>query len=668
MNKKLIVGYCRLSRDDSNDTSTSIINQKTIINKWANENNLKVDRFYCDDGFTGINFDRPDMKRLIADLNDNKISTIIVKDYSRIGRKGTKVQEFVESLLLSNVRLISINDNYDSLNGEDDFLPIKAWMNEMYVKDVSKKVKQSFQSMSKKGELIINVPYGYVKDPFVKSKYYKDELCAKYVPMIFNWYIEGCGMCRIANKLDEIGAPTSTMIQARRKEMMGLTYKGKVCYHWNAASVSVILKNEFYIGTLCLGKTKSRQIKKKSQPVSKDQWYVFENAHEPLIDKNTFEIAQEIATKRKQHPYRGMKNLNQKYPNVFVGFLKCADCGLNLTSTRRRNGDTRYLCRSYHDKGLKVCTPHAVIDPDIKGVLLEYLRMSRDKLKTTIDSLDDIIKNDISNSDDKFHSVEQLEKELLKANNDLKIIFTQRIQDKSANPNMADIIDQTYNSMQEDKMKLIKSLEIQIKDLKELDKGKDEIKENLTTALSVFDDILKGDNITKKQLSTILDKIIVYEDGDLDIYLKGDLHKILFPSGNNVVLMAKVKKLTKRHKEILGATLEYFDSTNGLLVSPTTARKFLATKNIGIPYSTMVSLFYKLRDDGYIVKNDGYNKGFRLLKTTNDIKNDYFSYTSCLGNSRFSNNKDNLDPQPMNLDTIMIVNSWIRNNTINKKG
>lgn len=220
----MIVGYCRLSRDDGNDQSTSIINQKKIITKWTEDNNMSIDKWYCDDGYTCINFDRPDMKKLIVDLNNNRISTIIVKDYSRIGRKNTKVQEFVENLLLSNVRLISINDGYDSSScGEDDMLPIKAWMNEIYVKDISKKVKQSFQSMFEKGNLIINVPYGYIKDPFVKNKYYVDKETARYVPMIFNWYIEGFGVLHIVKKLTDIGAPTATVkmkkLSRRHKEI-----------------------------------------------------------------------------------------------------------------------------------------------------------------------------------------------------------------------------------------------------------------------------------------------------------------------------------------------------------------------------------------------------------------------------------------------------------------
>lgn len=129
-----------------------------MISEWAKNNKMKIDKWYCDDGYTGYTFDRPDMQKLIADLNNNKISTIIVKDYSRIGRRNTKVQEFVENLLVSNVRLIAINEGYDSNNGEDNMLGVKAWVNEIYVKDVSKKIKQAFHNMFENGNLIIKVP------------------------------------------------------------------------------------------------------------------------------------------------------------------------------------------------------------------------------------------------------------------------------------------------------------------------------------------------------------------------------------------------------------------------------------------------------------------------------------------------------------------------------
>lgn len=658
----MIVGYCRLSKDDHGDESTSIVNQKKIITKFAKEKGLEIDKFYWDDGFTGYNFDRPDFKKMLADLNNNKISTIIVKDYSRIGRKGTKVQDFVENLMITNVRLLSINDNYDSNDGEDDFLPVRAWMNEMYIKDVSRKIKQSFQTMFEKGNLIINVPYGYVKDPFIKNKYYLDELCAMYVPKIFDMYINGLGLVQIAKKLTEMGAPTATMIKKQRKEMMGLTYKGRVCYNWNSSSVSAILQNDFYIGTLSLGKTKAKQIKRRSEPVPKSEWFVFEDAHEPLIDKNTFQLAREVQEKRSKEPYRGFKNNPQKYPNVFTGFLKCADCGLSLTSTRLRSGETRYKCRTYHDHGSAYCSPHAVSESDILGVLLTFLQASRDKLKNTIDSLDDIIKKEVKSNGGNLETIEELEKHLEKANNDLKVMFEQRVQDKVANPSMAELIDKTYNNMQKEKMEQIKSLENQILDHKNVAKNSVEIQSNLTTALSVFDNILTGENITKKQLATILDKIIVYEDGGLDIYLKGNLHKILFPDNEEPVVTAKTKKLSKRHREIFEDVIIYFNDSDPNKISPTAARKYLEKKNIGVKHMTMVNLFNKLIEDGFVEKNEGYNQGFHLTKTPSEIADAYLLYKSCLAIPCFMNNT-------VDLETIFEISNWINDTfkDINKK-
>lgn len=670
MNKKMVVGYCRLSRDDGNDQSTSIINQKKIITKWAQDNGMSIDKWYCDDGYTGINFDRPDMKKLMADLNNNRISTIIVKDYSRIGRKNTKVQEFVENLLLSNVRLISINDGYDSsCCGEDDMLPIKAWMNEIYVKDVSKKVKQSFQSMFEKGNLIINVPYGYIKDPFVKNKYYIDKETARYVPMIFNWYIEGFGVLHIAKKLTDIGAPTATMMMKKRKEDQGLQYNGKVSYNWNSSSVSAILKNDFYIGTLSLGKTKAHRIKEHSKPIDKDEWFTFEDAHEPLIDKNTFKLAQEIAEKRSKHPYRGMRGLSQKYPNVFVGFLECADCGFNMTTTRMRSGETRYICRTYHDHGSAYCKSHAINDSDILEVLIAFLQASRDKLKNTINSLDDIIKKEIKSNGGNIENIKSVEKQLEKANNELEALIMRKVKDTMDNPAMADMLDRTYSKMQKEKLEEIKMLENQITDLKNVARNSVEIQENLTTALSIFDSILSGENITKKQLATILDKIIVYEDGNMDIHLKGNLHKILFPNDEKPMATVKMKKLSRRHKEIFEDLIIYFNDSDHKKVSPTAAMKHMNNRNVGVKYMTVVNLWNQLIEDGSIVKNEGYNAGYSLTKSPGEIADDYLNYKSCLAIPESLNNTDENVNQNMDIETIVNISNWINETfkDINKK-
>lgn len=655
---KLIVGYCRLSRDDGTSESTSIANQKKMISEWAKNNKMKIDKWYCDDGYTGYTFDRPDMQKLIADLNNNKISTIIVKDYSRIGRRNTKVQEFVENLLVSNVRLIAINEGYDSNNGEDNMLGVKAWVNEIYIKDVSKKIKQAFHNMFENGNLIIKVPYGYVKDPFVTNKYYVDKEVARYVPMIFNWYIEGYGILSIAKKLTALGAPTATMLAKRRKEEQGLEYNGKVTYNWNSSSVSAILKNDFYIGTLSLGKTNTKRIKERGELTNKDEWYVFENAHEPLIDKNTFQLAQEAAEKRSQHPYRGMRGMSQKFPNIFTGFLKCADCGFSLTTTRLRTGETRYICRTYHDHGSAFCTSHAVRDSEILGVLFAFLESSRDKLKNTIDSLDDIIKKELKSNGGDLESIDKAEKQLDKANKELEALIMKKVKDTMANPAMEDIIEKTYAKMQKDKMEEIKMLENQIIDLKSVSKSSVEVKENLTTALSIFDSVLLSKTISKKQLATLVDEIIVHENGGLDFHLKGNLHKILFPNQEGAMAHIKDCGLTRRSKEIFGDLMIYLNESDPKKVSPTAATKHMNARNVGVKYTTVMNLWNKLVEDGSIAKNEGYNAGFHLTKTPKEIADDYADYTSCLSIPQLMNNTDK-KVNDISIDILLEISNWV---------
>ena len=218
-------------------------------------------------------------------------------------------------------------------------------------------------------------------------------------------------------------------------------------------------------------------------------------------------------------------------------------------------------------------------------------------------------------------------------------------------------------------MEEIKMLENQITDLKNVAKSSVEVQNNLTTALSVFDSILTGQNITKKQLSTILDKIIVYEDGNMDIYLKGNLHKILFPHNDEPMATLNIKKLSRRHKEIFEDLIIYFNDSDPHKVSPTAATKHMNNRNVGVKYMTVVNLWNQLIEDGSIVKNEGYNAGYSLTKTPSEIANDYLNYKSCLAIPEFLNNTDTNGNDTIDIETIIEISNWINDTfkDINKK-
>ena len=657
---KIVVGYCRLSRDDRDNESSSITNQREIIEKYAAQHNMKVDKFYWDDGVSGYVMDRPYFNEMKRDLNKGVIGTVIVKDYSRLGRHNAKVQLFIENLINSNVRVISINDNYDSIKGEDEMLPFKAIFNERYVKDASRKTKQALRNMQEKGGLVTQVPYGYILDPVVKNKYSVDKRCAMYIQQIFDFYVNGDGLFTIARKLTEANIPTPSMMEKQRLEDLGLTFKGHVTSKWNTGSISNILSNDFYIGTLRCGKTKRTAIRGSSIELPKEEHLVFRDAHESLVDKETFNLAQEIMAKRSIRPYRGI----QKYPNLFTGFLICADCRNRLTTTRSRNGDTRYKCRTYHDLGRGYCTSHAVSESDLLEILFEYLDLCKDKLKIVINSLDDIIMKDVKQYGGDMDTLEFLQAEYDKTAKKTQFLIQERVSKIIQNPEMEDIIEATYESVMQEHYAKLASLKKQIDDHKNVAKNKLNLQKNLESAYSMFLDIIVRKTITKKQLGIILDQIVVHEDGSLEIYLKGNLHKALQPHSNTPEVYTKKHKLTKKQEQVLMGIVEYIQEEkcrNKLFPKKTT--EYLCEHNLGVTYVTVKWIFDKLEADGHIKRNNGYNKGYMLIHETNEIINDYLTYNSCIPAAQFLNNS-------VTLDILFEINDWIESlddNKTNKK-
>ena len=292
------VGYLRLSRDDGEDESTSITNQRAIITDWAAKNGFIITKWYSDDGYSGYSLDRPGFNELREDLNNGKVNVIIAKHLSRIGRRGSAVNLFLENIQEDGKRVITISDGYDTFDERThEMLGIHTWVNEKYIKDTSKSIRTAIDRMQKEGRFICQVPYGYELDPFVKGKYYVDTTCAAYVQEIFDMYLNGYGSKAIAKNFTDRKIPTYWQNVKTRMERRGQIYKGRdVEGIWTANTILKMLRNDFYIGVLTLGKTKRRTINGKKVEQKDEDLIRFEDAHEPLIDKQTFKLAQKEHT------------------------------------------------------------------------------------------------------------------------------------------------------------------------------------------------------------------------------------------------------------------------------------------------------------------------------------------------------------------------------------
>lgn len=377
METKITALYCRLSRDDElQGDSNSIKNQKSILQKFANDQGFRNTEFFVDDGYSGTNFDRPDWQRLIAKAEDGQIGVIIVKDMSRLGRDYLKVGYYTEVLFPGmDIRFIAINNGVDSINQqESDFTPFLNIINEFYAKDTSKKIRAVFRAKGENGKpLSTTPPYGYVKDPNDKNHWIVDEGAAAVVREIFHLCISGYGPTQIAKELRKrrIEVPAEYGKKSGVNVPSAGTRENDDPCRWTTSTVVHILERQEYLGHTVNFKTHRKSYKLKKQIKNdRSEWQVFEHTHEAIIDQETFDIVQRIRDGRRRITPMG------EMP-VLSGMVYCADCGSKLYQVRA-NGWTHeqehMVCATYRKKGRDICPSHQIRNVVIEQLLLEDLR------------------------------------------------------------------------------------------------------------------------------------------------------------------------------------------------------------------------------------------------------------------------------------------------------
>lgn len=425
MDKKITALYCRLSKDDELDNeSYSIINQKEILKKYAEKNHFSNIEFFIDDGFSGTNFERQDFKRLENMIDQNKISSIIVKDMSRFGRSYIQVGYYLEVIFpLKNIRFIAINDNVDSDKGLDDFLPFKNILNEWYARDTSKKIKAVLRAKAERGEhLCTNPPYGYLKDPDNPKHWIVDKEAAEVIKRIFCLYVSGKGALQIANILtkEKILNPTSHKAKLGINTIHKLENDTLLYY----GTVANIRDNMEYLGYTINNKTYRKSYKDKKMYFNDEKdWLVFENTHDAIIDKDTFDLVKKM---------RNNKRVANKYemPDLFLGLLYCADCGARLYQRRFKNiKDNYYYCSTY--KKRKPCSIHNTKTDRLSNKVFESIKLIS---KLVLSDEENFTKKILStNTKDKHIAILKLESELNinKAKSDeIQNVFTNLYNDK----------------------------------------------------------------------------------------------------------------------------------------------------------------------------------------------------------------------------------------------
>lgn len=384
--------YCRLSVDDGNfGGSVSIETQIILLEQYCKDHKITDYKFYCDDGCSGTNFDRPSFKKMLSDIDEGKINLVIVKDLSRFGRNYVEAGMYVQRFTDSNIRFIAADDNYDSLVNSDDLLfPIKNVVNEMYARDVSKKTKAAKKAKARDGQFIgSKAPFGYKIDPNDRHHLIVDEPAAQVVKRIFRLASEVVGYNKMAKIFREEKVLTPiAYFNLNNPDYFKSDYWRKE-FDWHVTSIRAILNNEVYLGKLVYGKQRNKSMKSKEKVRNpKEDWIVVENCHEPIITQELWDTVHKILNAKHRPAKAGEVQM-------FAGLLYCSDCGHCLTYSQKQRKDGSYhgaySCWMYKTHGKEYCASHYItfdtiyelVLIDIQRNLFQY-RKNTDKFKSIL--------------------------------------------------------------------------------------------------------------------------------------------------------------------------------------------------------------------------------------------------------------------------------------------
>lgn len=524
--KFCIAGYCRISVDDELDRdNTSIENQRAIISDYVSRKfpNATLD-FYDDRDRSGYTFEqREGYQKLRPMLLDHTYDILIVKDFSRFSRRNSKGLVELEDLRDAGLRIIAIGDSIDYPTYDDwTSIQFRFLINEMPVTDTSKKVKSVIKRRQAEGKWICSVPYGYVITNSKTMDFTVEDAAAAVIRKIFELYNGGWGYKKIANYLTDQHIPTPRMSEKLRKEAAGEEYRGKVKENWSIVTVSEILCNDFYIGTLRQGKYTRKKINGSDRKIDESEHIVFENNHESIIDYHTFAVTQEQLKMRTTNNYRGVK----KNDNVYSGFLFCGDCGSPMFAMSRSDLKPAYTCGTYHLRGTKGCTSHHIRVDLLDTLLKSYVKRVRDNSAQMIDKLNKSISNERREVRENETTVQMLQEQIDTARAEMKTLIREKTKEILSHPDKEAFYDEMYSELLDEAAGRIAGLENQLKLTADCRNTIIRVNRIAKTALEIFDDVLTKEKLDKTDLSLIIERIVVYEDR-VDIQLKSDIDSIL---------------------------------------------------------------------------------------------------------------------------------------------
>ena len=512
--------YLRLSIEDENKDleSISIKNQRAFIQEYALKNNIEIYDYYVDDGYSGGNFDRPGFKKLINDIEKGVIDCVITKDMSRLGREFIETGNYVFKYFPEhNIRYIAILENYDTLNpnGVEDILPFKAIINDMYLKDISQKIKSVRHNMMKKGEFVSGtVPYGYKRSEENNKILVIDEYAAPIVKRIFEMKDNGITNGMIARTLTKEGILPPDVYRGKKLKQITVTTN-----LWKSDAIKHILQNENYIGTLIQGKYERVSLKsKKKRLLPKSKWIVKKNALPSIISDELF--------KRVNTPKRKNDTRQRQYDYLLKGFVVCADCGktMSVRRVKKKSDSTQitpiYICRTYARFRNHVCTMHYYKEEELNKLVLDEIKsllLKYSKNETLEKKYETVLYN--------FDTLKEYELGLKNLREKIKVI------DKAISDLYKDRASGLINH--DELFGIKKDLEIErkenIKKIENLERLVEETKALLTDKtlkMKKINDFLKVKGLNKEIIKILIDKIEISKNKQVKIFFNFRINEV----------------------------------------------------------------------------------------------------------------------------------------------
>ena len=503
--------YYRLSRDEDEELN-SLTNQRSIIAGYAEKNGFTIAGESFDDNVSGMHFDRDGIEKICEAVEQNQIDAVIVKDLSRLGRHRTQTAVFIDYLKKHDVRVISVTENIDTSNENDDLvIGMKQIINDMYAKDASRKIRSTYRQKQKEGIVIIP-PFGYFKDKNTRQVVIVEE-AADTVRLIFKLYLDGYGFKQIAKKLNADGVHTPAYYQQ--------TLLGKNVPHtwpqiskqqlWISTTIKRILENEFYAGTLICHKTRTDKINKTFRFIPPEEQYRHENAVPAIIDRETWQQAQFLLQKRVKDRVRAAPG--QKI-HRYTGIIECADCHSVCTARTRKlpQGGRRgeYICHTYHRHGKEYCTTHLIREEVLDDLVYKELLRVKKMAHANWEAIDALAKDWAAQKFNAERQIDRLQERISVLKNEVEQILMERIRDKAH----ADI----YDVMLQKRDEAIQSAEQQINEYRDAQASLEARKESMQPGIDLLDAITSESSVSDAHLRMFVNKVYLHEqDGKLRV-------------------------------------------------------------------------------------------------------------------------------------------------------